>query len=364
MKRLQLVPHWNNSSTDIISKWIFFVRILKKKNNHNFSKVNICIFMQQFPQRSFFRTLQHFTRLLWQKSRDVKYTLFGFQTLEVFCRETNFDSCVYLHHYILCDHVFLGHTLPLLCICGPYHVGHTCICGSHLFLYLWVILTIMLCFALLFCPHWLVYLWWVILVSTRKVCPLQLFLRCPTFADPCRWTKQRFRQRRLRTDSLRRNPEMESLSTDVCFQCGYGQVLEGFHVVFLGNLCCCLYFVDICVNIVHWSEIALRCFDSRLFYPNMEKYVKWGWWSKRDIFPHNLLETINKLKHVFVKQWHFNRLLTISTNTFGNNQSIETCFFVKQWHSNELLPIIFNTSITSAPATLRPIVLTFFRNIN
>ena len=112
---------------------------------------------------------------------------------------------------------------------------------------------------------------WVILVSTRKVCPLQLFLRCPTFADPCRWTRQRFRQHRLRTDSLRRNPEMESLSTDVCFQCGYGQVLEGFHVVFLGNLCCCLYFVDICVNIVHWSEIALRCFDSRLLLPKYGK---------------------------------------------------------------------------------------------
>ena len=158
--------------------------------------------------------------------------------------------------------VFVVHIMWVILV----FVGHTCscICGSYL----------PLCFALHFYlgSHWLVYLyWWVILVSTRKVCPLQLFLRCPAFADPCRWTRQRCRPRRLRTDSLRRNPEMESLSTDVCSQCGYGQVFEGFDVVFLGNLCCCLYFVDICVNIVHWSAVALRCFDSRLFYPNMEK---------------------------------------------------------------------------------------------
>ena len=49
---------------------------------------------------------------------------------------------------------------------------------------------------------------WVVLVSTRKVYPLQIFLRCPSFEGPCRWRKRRFRQHRLQTDFPHQNPEM------------------------------------------------------------------------------------------------------------------------------------------------------------
>ena len=189
----------------------------EEKNNHNFSKVDICIFYAAISSKILFLEHSKISLNYCDKNQGMKNTLYRFPNFwSIFVGSLiliavfifTIISCVIMYFLVILYHcfVFVVHIMWVILV----FVGHTCscICGSYL----------PLCFALHFYlgSHWLVYLWWVILVSTRKVCPLQLFLRCPTFADPCRWTRQRFRQRRLRTDSLRRNPEMESLSTDVC----------------------------------------------------------------------------------------------------------------------------------------------------
>ena len=128
------------------------------RKNHNFSKVNICIFMQQFRQRPFFRTLQNFTRLLWQKSRDEKYTLLVSKHWKYFVERViliavfifTIISCVIMYFLVILYHcfVFVVHIMWVIFV----FVGHTCscICGSYL----------PLCFALHFYlgSHWLVYL--------------------------------------------------------------------------------------------------------------------------------------------------------------------------------------------------------------
>ena len=126
----------------------------------------------------------------------------------------------------LCDHVFVGHTHTCICIC---------ICGSYLYLYLHL---------------------WVILVSTRTVYPLQIFLQFPSFEGPCRWKKQHFRQCRLQTDSRRPTPpEKEPSYLHNCFSM-LDVTMDKFQLnKFLLCRCSeisvtCLYFVNICVNII------------------------------------------------------------------------------------------------------------------